>query len=79
MVYNFFKIDVETYSGYKGAERPVAFTWKKRRIECKVIEDRWYGENHEYFKITGGDGRTYILRYDRKKDIWEIKNIGSSK
>jgi len=71
----YFKISVETYSGYKVAERPLAFTWKDRRIECKEVEDRWYGEDHEYFKITGGDKRTYILRYDRKNDVWEIESI----
>lgn len=75
MDYEFFKIEVETYSGYKGAERPLAFTWKDRRIECREIKDRWYGEEREYFKITGDDGRTYILRYDRKKDEWEIQSV----
>jgi hypothetical protein len=71
----YFKISVETYNGHKGAERPVAFKWKDRRIECKEIKDRWYGEDHEYFKITGDDGRTYILRYDRKRDFWEIQSL----
>lgn len=71
----YFKITVETYNGYKGAERPVAFTWKKRRIECKDIKDRWYGEHYEYFKVAGSDNRTYILRYDKKEDLWEIEAI----
>ena len=71
----YFKVEVETYDGHKGAERPTAFTWKDRRIECQKVLDRWYGEDHEYFKVEGDDGRTYILRYDRGKDIWEISSI----
>jgi hypothetical protein len=74
----YFRVDVETYDGHKGAERPLAFTWKERRIECKEILDRWYGEDHEYFKSEGDDGRTYILRYDREKDIWEISSVAEA-
>ena len=73
MARTYFRITVETYSGYKGAERPVSFIWKERRIEVKDIVDRWYGEDHEYFKVAGDDACTYILRYDRKEDIWEIE------
>lgn len=68
----YFKIEVETYSGYKGAEKPVAFVWKGRRILCRLIKDRWYGEDHEYFKVEGDDHRDYTLRYDRANDVWEL-------
>jgi hypothetical protein len=71
----FFRIEVETYNGHKGAERPTAFVWKGRRIVCAEIIDRWYGENHEYFKVKGEDGHTYLLRYDRLTDQWEISQV----
>lgn len=71
----FFRVEVQTYDGHKGAERPRAFVWKERRIECGKILDRWYGEDHEYFKVEGDDSRTYILRYDRRSDAWEISSI----
>jgi len=71
----YFRVEVETYDGHKGAERPVACMWKERRIGCTKVLDRWYGEDHEYFKAEGDDGRIYILRYDRKEDIWEIASI----
>lgn len=73
----YFRVDVETYDGYKGAERPRAFVWKGRRIGCGKIMDRWYGEDHEYFKLEGDDGRTYILRHDRHLDRWELSVIGA--
>jgi hypothetical protein len=69
---DFFRIEVKTYDGHKGAERPMSFTWKDRCIECAKILDRWYGEDYEYFKVEGDDSRTYILRYDRKADSWQL-------
>lgn len=75
----YFKIEVETYSGHKGAERPVAFVWKGRRIQCRQIKDRWYGPDHEYFKVEGDDQRDYTLRYDRTNNVWEISLIKTAK
>ncbi len=74
----YFTVSVETYDGHKGAERPIAFTWKERRIECQKILDRWYGEDHEYFKARGDDGRIYILRYDREDDVWELSAVSKT-
>jgi hypothetical protein len=74
----YFQVQVETYDGHKGAERPKSFVWKERRIECREIIDRWYGENHEYFKTNGDDGRIYILRYDREDDFWEISSVAET-
>jgi hypothetical protein len=56
-------LQVETYSGYKADERPLRFVWKERRFEVIEIADRWYGPDHEYFKVRADDGNTYILRH----------------
>ncbi len=63
---------VECYSGYTADERPVAFRLGDRRIAVREILDRWYGEDHTYFKLTGEDGALYIIRQDRGSDIWEL-------
>lgn len=63
---------VETYSGYRADERPAAFRLGDRRIAVREILDRWYGEDHAYFKLTGEDGALYILRQDRQQDAWEL-------
>lgn len=63
---------VETYSGYKADEQPVALHLGGRRIAIQEILDRWYGEDHSYFKLTGEDGMIYIIRQDRSSDIWEL-------
>jgi hypothetical protein len=65
-------VRVEAYSGYKADERPVAFHLGGRRIAVRKILDRWHGEDHAYFKLTGEDGTVYIIRQDRSSDIWEL-------
>jgi hypothetical protein len=65
-------IRVETYSGFKADERPLAFRLGERRITVREVLDRWHGEDHAYFKLTGEDGTVYILRQDRSSDIWEL-------
>lgn len=67
-----FRIQVESYAGHKAAERPKAFVWKDRNIEIEQIIDRWYGEDADYFKVRGDDGVTYLLRYFRTDDYWEL-------
>ncbi len=67
-----FRIEVESYAGHKGAERPRRFVWKDRSIEVAEIADRWYGEDADYFKVRGGNGITYLLRYVRHDDQWEL-------
>jgi hypothetical protein len=63
---------VETYSGYTADERPVALRLGERRIAVREILDRWRGEDHAYFKLTGEDGMLYIIRQDRSADTWEL-------
>ena len=36
------RIQVKCYSGYKGNERPMAFTHQGRRREVEEVVDRWY-------------------------------------
>jgi hypothetical protein len=65
-------LTVETYSGYKADEQPVALRIRGRRIAVREILDRWYGEDHAYFKLSGEDGIVYIIRLDRSSDAWEL-------
>ncbi len=65
-------IEVNAYSGYKANERPVSFRIRERLFEVKEILDRWYGEDHDYFKLRADDDHTYLIRYDRKNDEWEL-------
>ena len=63
---------VECYAGYRADERPEAFWLQERRIVVRAILDRWLGEDHAYFKVTGDDGARYILRRDDRHDRWAL-------
>lgn len=70
-------IKVTTYSGHKGAERPVDFTLGDRVLKVTEVLDRWYGPDEEYFKLLADDGCVYIIRYDRFIDEWELTMMES--
>ncbi|MBW2027675.1 MAG: hypothetical protein JRH06_00140 [Deltaproteobacteria bacterium] len=63
------------YSGYRANERPLYFILNGSKIVVEAIADRWYGEDHDYFKILGDDGKIYVLRWDRIFDIWHLVKI----
>lgn len=66
------EVKVECYSGYKAQERPVRFSLGEKVLNVVEILDRWYGEDQDYFKLLADDGNTYLLRYDREFDRWEL-------
>ncbi len=66
------RIQVECYSGFKADERPMSFHLGERKLDVEEILDRWYGQEHDYFKLRADDGNTYILRHVRLEDQWEI-------
>jgi hypothetical protein len=65
-------ITVQTYSGYKGDERPVSFSRAGRTLLVQEIVDRWYDLDHNCFKVLTDDGRSYLLRHDLNDDEWEL-------
>jgi hypothetical protein len=69
------KIEVIAYSGYKANERPLSFTMNNRKLEVTSIIDRWYGEEHDYFKVLADDGKVYQLRWHRTMDFWSLEKI----
>lgn len=66
------KLKVITYSGYKSDERPTAFTFAERTFHVRKIVDRWYGEDHAYFKLIADDDNLYVIRHDGETDSWEL-------
>ena len=41
-------------------------------MEVIAILDQWLAPDHAYFKVTGNDGDTYVLRYDVIAKRWEL-------
>lgn len=73
------RVDVECYGGYKGHERPTAFTFRRCRREVTEIIDRWYegtpaagGPSLDYFKVRTPEGGIFLLRYNALFDAWAI-------
>lgn len=68
-------IEVECYAGHKAEERPTRFRvgGEHRRVENVI--DRWAGEDHEYFKVAADDCQVYLLRYDRRADVWTLVKV----
>ena len=73
------EIQVECYEGYRSRETPRRLIMDNAVIEIIDILDRWYEGGKRggtvvlnYFKVKGGDGKTYILRYNALFDRWAM-------
>ncbi|MFZ3064154.1 MAG: hypothetical protein WA277_02575 [Nitrospirota bacterium] len=73
------RIKVKAYSGYKAEESPISFTLGEKELRTEELLDRWYGEDYEYFKLRADDRCTYIIRYNRVEDFWELVLMESEK
>jgi hypothetical protein len=65
------EIIVTAYSGYKADERPLSFLLEERRIRVDRVLDRWYGQEHDYFKVLA-EGGVYLLKRHREEDRWTL-------
>ena len=66
------KLLVEAYSGYKGEETPRAFTFGGARYVIRKVIERWYTEDHSFFRVQADDNHCYVLRYDLESCVWEL-------
>jgi hypothetical protein len=66
------QVHVETHSDHGGVEVPRRFRLDGREIEAVETLDQWSGRNDRYFKVRGGDGSLYILRFDELRAEWEL-------
>ncbi|MGD8984647.1 MAG: hypothetical protein PVH99_04800 [Desulfobacteraceae bacterium] len=69
------KIEVVAYSGYKANERPLYLVLDEQRLEVKNTLDKWYGVEHDYFKVLADDGKVYLLKWHRSLDLWFVEKI----
>ena len=72
------EIEVNSYSGYKANERPLYFVLEQQKLEVREVKDRWYGRDHDYFKVLADDGRVYLLKWHRFLDIWFLVKGGGN-
>jgi hypothetical protein len=70
------KIDVISYAGRKGDERPETFILRGLRIDILEILEHWIEEGFRdrvrkrYFRVKGSDGNTHRIYYDEEVLGW---------
>jgi len=69
------RITVQTHAGYRGDERPIAFSLEGRLLRIREIVDRWYDPDYNIFRVIADDGRTYQLRNDMNASNWELESF----
>jgi len=79
------RIDVITYSGRKGDERPVTFILRGLRIDVVEIIDSWIEEGSNdrarkrFFRLKGSDGNTHRIYYAEDDLEWYYASEHSKK
>jgi hypothetical protein len=68
------RIHVHAYSGYKANERPRQFCLDDDVFEIAEVEDRWYDQNAEYFKVRTVNGKYFLLRCDAQTSEWTLQS-----
>ncbi len=64
---------VESYSGRKPDERPLAFRLGDRQYRVEEILDQWYGPEATYFRLRADDGNIYTLSHNERDDAWDLE------
>ena len=75
------RIEVISYSGYRGEETPRAFTAGVKKVEIIEILDRWIEEGlndktrKRFFKVKGSNGLIYRIYLDEGVDTWFMQDF----
>jgi hypothetical protein len=70
------QIDVLSYAGRRGDERPLTFILRGLRIYVIAILDHWIEEGFEdrarkrHFTVKGSDGNSHQIYYDEQVLEW---------
>ncbi len=66
------ELQVHCYAAHRGEQTPRRFTLGDREVRVVEVVDAWLEPGHRYFKVTGDDGSTYLLRHDVGGDSWRL-------
>jgi hypothetical protein len=72
------RVEVETDETL-GLSMPRKFHFDWRAVEVVEILDQWFGADHRYCKLKGGDGALYILRLDENRYEWSLTMLQARK
>ena len=70
-------VEVDSYAGRKGDERPMRFRLDGRLYLVEEVSDQWYGPHDVFFKVRADDGNLYILRKDTSTPdgLWYLESF----
>jgi hypothetical protein len=70
------RINVVSYAGYRGEERPRRFRIDDEPIDVVevlrswIVEEKESGKRKRFFKVRGSDGYIHTMYYDESGDEW---------
>lgn len=67
-------VEVESYSGYRVNERPVAVTVEGRRLEVRRVLERRRTPDGDEFKIETEDAGVWVVAWDPCQDRWTLRS-----
>ena len=75
------KLSVQCYAGHKADEKPLRFHLNDHECLVEEVLDRWYGPDHQFFKLRADDGNLYILRHRTSvpEGEWELASFRETK
>jgi hypothetical protein len=66
------RVGLECYAGHRGEQTPRTLILGDRRIAVAAVVDAWLAPDYRYFKLSGEDGNTYLVRHDERSNTWEL-------
>jgi hypothetical protein len=63
---------VECHSGYRYAQRPVAFSWQGVRKVVEAVLDQWLTPEVRGFRVITPDQQIFELYYAIEADEWQV-------
>jgi hypothetical protein len=64
------ELQVECYSGYEYAQRPVAFWWQQERLEVAELLAEMSLPAAKRFIVKTRDHRRWVIEYQIDLDAW---------
>jgi len=76
-----YLVQVESYAGYRRAERPTSFLFQGKRFSVEEVERSWTEEESDLraqrriFVVHTKDGGRYKLSYSESTDTWWLEEL----
>lgn len=67
-------LNVERAESATGELEPRVIWFGRRRVDVRLILDRWYGPDRQWWKVQTDEG-SYVLRLDETIAGWELAAV----